>query len=429
MRSIEWRDGDIVIIDQTVLPGRLEYRTLTDTDQIVEAIRSLRVRGAPALGIIGGLGVAQAARRPSAANAKVLLERAEQAAEALAATRPTAVNLGWGIKRVLAKGRAIPVTAGSLRIAQTMLDEALAIQSEDEEACAAMAKHAQEFFEPKGVVLTHCNTGFLCTGGIGTALGAIRVAHEAGLGPVVLATETRPLLQGARLTAWELSKLGIPHALVVDGAAPGLIARGEVSLVVVGADRIAANGDVANKVGTYPLALAASAAGIPFVVVAPTSTVDVSLAEGKGIPVEERAPGEVTSIGSHSIAPVGTQAINPAFDITPASLITAIVTERGVARAPFGPALRQMADGGRARRAPERPAVTPARAQAAAPRPKPKPVKAKPRAGAKRAGSSSRKRVTTPKRSKAAKRTAAPKRAGASKRKAKPAPKRRARRR
>ena len=419
MRSIEWRDGDIVIIDQTLLPARLEFRTLTDTEAVVEAIRALRVRGAPALGIIGGLGVAQAARRPKAANAKALLERAEQAAETLAATRPTAVNLAWGINRVLAKGRAIPMTAGSLRIAQSMVDEALGIQSEDEEACLAMSKHAQEFFKPRGVVLTHCNTGFLCTGGIGTALGAIRHAHEAGLDIVVIATETRPLLQGARLTAWELSQLGIPHALVVDGAAPGLIAREEVSLVIVGADRIAANGDVANKVGTYPLALAAATAGVPFVVVAPTSTVDLSVAHGSAIPVEERAPGEVTAIlGSQPIAPSGTQVINPAFDITPASLITAIVTEHGIARAPFGPTLRQMAGGGKT-----------SRSHAPKPRAKAKPMKLKQRQTATRVTGPSKKRAPVSKRSKAAKRTAAPRRAASRKRVAKPVPGRRARRR
>ena len=415
MRSIEWRDGDIVVIDQTALPGRLEYRSLVNTDAVAEAIRALRVRGAPALGIAGAMGVAQAAVHPPSSHAKTVLERAEQAGRVLAATRPTAVNLAWGIQRVLAKGRAIPLTAGAIRIAQGMVDEALAIQAEDEEACGAMAKLALEFFEPKAVVLTHCNTGFLCTGGIGTALGAIRHAHEAGLGIVVVATETRPLLQGARLTAWELAQLGIPHALVVDGAAPGLIARGEVSLVVVGADRIAANGDVANKVGTYPLALAASAAGIPFVVVAPTSSVDPAVADGRKIPVEERAASEVTSIlGGQSIAPAGTQAINPAFDVTPASLITAIVTERGVARAPFAPALRAML-GGSAIRAASRgarakPKVTP---KAKGPEKKPaRSVKAAPKktAGAKRA----QPKLAKPKRGK-------PKRAHGAKRTARPA--------
>jgi methylthioribose-1-phosphate isomerase len=348
MRSIEWRDGDIVIIDQTALPARLEYLTLRDTEGIVDAISRLSVRGAPALGIIGAFGVAQAALRPPTSSAKTVVERAEHAATVLAATRPTAVNLAWGIDRVLAKGRAMPLTAGAIRIAQAMVDEARSIQNADAYACIEMAKHALGFFKPKGVVLTHCNTGFLCTGGYGTALGAIRYAHEAGLRVVVVATETRPLLQGARLTAWELTRLGIPHALVVDGAAPGLIARDEVSLVIVGADRIAANGDVANKVGTYPLALAAAAARVPFVVVAPTSTVDLSRKEGSTIPVEERDGTEVTSIlGSLSIAPVGTQAINPAFDLTPASLITAIVTEHGIARAPFGPALKKMVGRGK----------------------------------------------------------------------------------
>jgi len=283
MRSIEWRDGNIVIIDQTALPGRLELLTLTETDAVAAAIRTLRVRGAPALGIIGAMGVAQAGYHPPAANPKTVIERAERAATILTATRPTAVNLAWATERVLAKGRGIPMTAGPLRIAQGMVDEALAIQLEDEEACTAMGKNALEFFRPKGVVLTHCNTGFLCTGGDGTALGAIKHAHEQLLGVVVIATETRPLLQGARLTTWELARLGIPHALVVDSAAPGLIARGEVSMVIVGADRIAANGDVANKVGTYPLALAADVAGIPFVVVAPTSTIDLTIADGSKI--------------------------------------------------------------------------------------------------------------------------------------------------
>jgi len=380
MRSIEWKDGDIVVIDQTVLPGRLEYRTLRMTDEVAEAILSLRVRGAPALGIAGAMGVAQAAMRPHTSSAKTVLERAEQAGTQLAATRPTAVNLAWGIKRVIAKGRAIPLTAGALRIAQAMVDEALAIQAEDEEACSAMAKLALEFFEPKGVVLTHCNTGFLCTGGNGTALGAIRLAHDEGLGIVVVATETRPLLQGARLTAWELGQLGIPHALVVDGAAPGLIARKEVSLVIVGADRIAANGDVANKVGTYPLALAASAAGVPFVVVAPTSTVDLSVPDGRTIPVEERAASEVTTILGTPAAPAGTQAINPAFDVTPSSLITAIVTEKGVARAPFAAALRdQVGKGSRraaSRTVPTKPKAKPAKAKG-------KPAKGKPARSAK----------------------------------------------
>jgi len=371
MRSVEWSDGDIVIIDQTRLPERVEYLRLINTDQIAEAIRAMRVRGAPVLGIVGAMGVAQAALRTRSASARAVFAAAVDAGSALRATRPTAVNLGWAIDRVLDKGRRLVATAGATRLAQMLADEALAIQVEDDEACTAMAKHAQGFFRHRGVVMTHCNTGFLCTGGSGTALGAIRLAYETGLEPAVIATETRPLLQGARLTAWELGRLGIPHAIVVDGAAPGLIARDDVSLVIVGADRVAANGDVANKVGTYPLALAAREANVPFVVVAPRSSIDLSTPEGSAIEVEERAPEEVTSIlGGLQLAPPGTTALNPAFDITPAELVTAIVTELGVSRPPFERSLRALARGARAA-APvkEKPATKTAKKQAA---PKPK---------------------------------------------------------
>ncbi|MFN2613275.1 MAG: S-methyl-5-thioribose-1-phosphate isomerase [Actinomycetota bacterium] len=336
MRSIEWTDGDIVIIDQTALPGRVVRARFTSTEQLADAIQKLRVRGAPAIGIAGALGVAQAAARGG-------LDEAERAAATLKATRPTAVNLGWAIDRVMGVGRETAAYATQREIAERMLEEALSIQAEDEHACLSIAKHAIEFFEHGSTVLTHCNTGFLCTGGYGTALGAIRYAHESGLGINVLATETRPLLQGARLTAWELGSIGIDHALVVDGAAPGLIARGEVSLVIVGADRIAANGDFANKVGTYPLALAAREAGIPFVVAAPTSSVDLSTKDGSAIVVAERAPEEVTAVLGTKTAPSGTRARNPAFDVTPARYVTAIVTENGIARAPFKTSLRKIA--------------------------------------------------------------------------------------
>jgi methylthioribose-1-phosphate isomerase len=419
MRSIEWRGGDIVIIDQTALPAKLEFLTLQDTDAVAAAIKTLRVRGAPALGIIGAFGVAQAATHPPSSNPKTVIERAEQAGKVLAATRPTAVNLAWAIERVLAKGRATPMTAGSLRIAQAMTDEALSIQTEDEDACIAMAKNAIEFFRPKGIVLTHCNTGFLCTGGYGTALGAIRYAHEAGMGLVVLATETRPLLQGARLTAWELQRLGIPHAVVVDGAAPSLIARGEVSMVVVGADRIAANGDVANKVGTYGIALAASAAGIPFIVVAPTSSIDLSIADGTRVEIEERAATEVTSVLGHATTPQGTQAINPAFDITPAALITAIVTERGIARAPYASTLKSFV-GARAKGTRPKPTAAPGQPRPAA--------KVAAKLPARRAGKPAATK-TTKKRTAAAKRSAAPRAKPRAVKKPKPTRKAKARRR
>ena len=335
MRSVEWRDGDIVVIDQTMLPHRLVRRTLRTTEEVAEAISTLRVRGAPLLGIIGAMGVAQAALRPRPSRSAAVLARAERAGALLAATRPTAVNLSWAIERTLAVARAEAGALGPAALGRRLIEEALAIHAEDERACEDMAAHSLEFFSEGSTVLTHCNTGFLVTGGRGTALGAIGYAHERGIGLRVLACETRPLLQGARLTAWELGRLGIAHSLIVDGAAAGIIARGEVSLVVTGADRIAANGDTANKVGTYAHALAARAAGIPFVIVAPTTTVDLSTKSGNDIEVEERAASEVLGFGGATTAPKATPARNPAFVVTPADLITAIVTEQGVARAPY----------------------------------------------------------------------------------------------
>jgi methylthioribose-1-phosphate isomerase len=345
MRAIDWDAGTIRIIDQTLLPAEERFLTITSTAALADAIRSLRIRGAPALGIAGAMGVAQAASRSPATTSHGVLRDAEQAGRELAATRPTAVNLAWAIDRVLklARERARDADRGTLVV--LMEQEALRIAQEDANACMEMARNAQRFIPAKAVVLTHCNTGFLCTGGYGTALGAIRLAHEEKKEIAVLATETRPLLQGARLTTWELKRLGVPHALIADGAAAGLIARGEVKVVVVGADRVAANGDVANKVGTFGLALAARDAGISFVVVAPTTTVDLSSASGEKIPIEERAGSEVTGVLGRQIAPEGTYAVNPAFDVTPARLITAIVTEAGVATPPFGAALKRMVNG------------------------------------------------------------------------------------
>lgn len=334
--TVSYADGDISILDQTLLPHEERTVVLRSVDEIAEAIVRLRVRGAPALGIIGGFGVAQALRYARSESPTHLLAVGREAADRLAATRPTAVNLRWGVERVLTAARTNRTSA--VRMIHAAEEEARAILREDEQACAAMADHAQTFFRHEQVILTHCNTGALGTGGIGTALGAIITAHQIGHDIAVVATETRPLLQGARLTAWELKRAGVPHAVVVDGAAPGLIARGEIDLVIVGADRIAVNGDVANKVGTYPLALAAAAADVPFVVVAPWSTVDPSTRSGADIEIEERDKEEVTTIGGVLRAsPMGTLAINPAFDVTPYELITAIVTERGISHPPFGP--------------------------------------------------------------------------------------------
>ena len=393
MRAIDWDAGTIRIIDQTLLPQEERVLTLSSTAEVADAIRNLRVRGAPALGIAGGMGVAQAAFRSQAAGMSGILRDIEAAARELAATRPTAANLAWGIDRVARIARDHADDADKEKVLTLLEEEALRIAQEDANACLAMARNAQRFISPKAVVLTHCNTGFLCTGGYGTALGAIRLAHEEGKEIAVLATETRPLLQGSRLTAWELGKVGVPHALITDGAAAGLIARGEVKVVIVGADRIAANGDVANKVGTFGLALAARDAGIPFIVVAPMSTVDPTVASGDKIPIEERAAGEVTSILGRAVAPSGTYAVNPAFDITPARLIDAIVTENGVATAPYAAGLKKLAAGPgrsgpasrtakRARKpkaAAKRPAAPKARAS--------KPAKARPKAAAARKSS------------------------------------------
>lgn len=330
IRSVDWQDGNVLVIDQRALPGSLETLVCANASDLVDAIRSLAVRGAPAIGIAGAFGIAMVAHRASTlgVSGPELLEVIATDAQAIREARPTAVNLSWAVDRVLAR-LAEGVTAGatSRELSGLALLEAHAIRDEDASACLAMAKLAQTFIRPGARILTHCNTGLLCTGGIGTALGALRVAHEDGLAIEVITCETRPLLQGARLTAWELGLLGIPHRLIVDGAAAGLIMRGGIDAVFVGADRIAANGDTANKVGTLAHGLAAKARGIPFVVIAPESTIDRSLATGASIEIEERDPREVTEL----LAVPGTRsAWNPAFDITPAEFISAIVSEDGI---------------------------------------------------------------------------------------------------
>jgi methylthioribose-1-phosphate isomerase len=297
----------VVVLDQRRLPGEeveLECRT---SGEVAEAIRTLAVRGAPAIGVAAAYGYALAVARG---------EDPERAAAVIGEARPTAVNLAWALREV--------------RAAADPAERARDIHREEVERCRQMGLHAAELVAPGSRPLTHCNTGGLATGGYGTALGAVRAAHEQGRVAHVWVDETRPLLQGARLTAWELAALGIPFDVIVDGAAGGLMAAGEVDCVFVGADRIAANGDTANKVGTYPLAVLAAHHGVPFYVVAPTSTIDPNTASGDGIVIEERAPTEVTE---------AFPARNPAFDVTPAGLITAIVTEAGVHRAPYGDTL------------------------------------------------------------------------------------------
>jgi methylthioribose-1-phosphate isomerase len=316
-RTIDWAADAIEIIDQCALPG--EYRTLTlrTVDELIDAVQRLAVRGAPALGAAGALGVALAARAGGDVRAE---------AERVAKARPTAVNLSWGVARALAK---LPDGADAV------LAEALVLLDEDERLNRAASGHAAEVVlrecERRPLrLLTHCNAGRLATVGWGTALGVVWHLQERGLVESVLVDETRPLLQGARLTAWELHEAGVPYRVQPDGAAALAMARGMVDCVVVGADRIAANGDVANKIGTYGLAIAAAHHGIPFLVVAPSSTVDATLATGAGIVIEERAAEEVTHVGGVPIAPPGSAVFNPAFDVTPAALITAVVTEHGV---------------------------------------------------------------------------------------------------
>ena len=326
-RTIDWDGEAIVAIDQTLLPAEERLLRIRDIATLAEAIRSLRIRGAPALGVAGGLGIALAVREAQSDGADIQAA-AEQAATTLAATRPTAVNLRWGIdqarKALVAGPDAVVNCAVQLLEADVRTNRALAERGAD--WLDSLPSRRQGPLR----ILTHCNTGALACVEIGTALGIIQVAHSRGGVEEVIATETRPLLQGSRLTAWELQRLGIPFRLVADGAAPSLIARGGLDVVIVGADRIAANRDVANKIGTYPLALAANRARIPFVVAAPESTLDSAMPSGDQIPIEDRSESEVVGFGAIRVAPEGAHAINPAFDVTPAELISVIITEARV---------------------------------------------------------------------------------------------------
>ena len=305
-RIVRLEHDAVVVLDQRLLPEQEVDLRCATVPELAEAIRVLAVRGAPAIGVAAAYGMALAAERGDDLDA---------AFATLAASRPTAVNLRWALEAM----RDEPTRARAERI-----------HADEVERCRAMGAHAVELFPDGARVLTHCNAGGLATGGYGTALGAVRAAHEAGRVSHVWVDETRPLLQGGRLTAWELEQLGIPHAVIADGAAASFMSRGEVDLVVTGADRIAANGDTANKIGTYGLAVLAAHHGLPLVVVAPTSTLDPSLATGEAIPIEERDGAEVSTRFA---------ARNPAFDVTPADLVAAIVTEQGIHRAPYGASL------------------------------------------------------------------------------------------
>jgi methylthioribose-1-phosphate isomerase len=339
VEPIRWADGRLLLLDQSRLPLQEVWLELVDAAEVATAIKDMRVRGAPAIGVTAAYGVALAARASRARDMALLREDLERAIALLRATRPTAVNLFWALERMraAAAGCRTPDEARA-----RLLAEAMAIQMQDVEANRRIGRLGAELVPDGATVLTHCNAGALATAGYGTALGVIRAAREAGKQVRVVADETRPLLQGARLTAWELLRDGIPVTLIADGAAGSLMRRGLITCVVVGADRIAANGDVANKIGTYPLAVLAREHGIPFYVAAPTSTLDLSLASGDAIPIEERRPEEVTRLRGVPIAPDGVEVLNPAFDVTPAAYVTAIITERGVARPPYETTLRAL---------------------------------------------------------------------------------------
>jgi methylthioribose-1-phosphate isomerase len=341
VKTLEWRGGALRLLDQRKLPGTvevLEVRTAADT---ARAIRDMAVRGAPAIGCTAAYGVALGAREAARSHDPDAAFSA--AREALLASRPTAVNLRWAVDR-LSRTRDELRGRGSSHeaVAEALLEEAHAVTAEDLAACKAIGRFGAELVPDGRGILTHCNAGGLATAGYGTALGVVRAALESGKSCPVYADETRPWLQGARLTAWELLQDGVPVTLLPDVAAASLLASGKIGCVVVGADRIARNGDTANKVGTYPLALAAHAATVPFFVAAPISTVDPRARSGADIPIEERSAEEVTHLGGTRVAADGVQVFNPAFDVTPARLISAIVTERGIARSPFEDSLARL---------------------------------------------------------------------------------------
>jgi methylthioribose-1-phosphate isomerase len=317
--TVRWDDGAVVLVDQRALPEALVFLHVTTVDDLCEAIRGLAVRGAPALGVAGAFGVALAAATG---------EDVPRAAQRIVATRPTAVNLAWGVHRAL---RAADPLAEAQRLA-----------AEDVAVNRQLSAIGAELLDPGARVLTHCNAGGLACAGYGTALGVVRFAHEAGRQPSVWVRETRPLLQGSRITAWELTRLGIPTTVVADMAAATLMQRGLVDCCLVGADRVAANGDVANKIGTYELAVLAHFHGVPFYVAAPTSTVDLACASGSSIPIEQRPGEELRWFAETLLVPGDAAVANPAFDVTPGELVTAVITERGIARPPFGPPLAQL---------------------------------------------------------------------------------------
>jgi methylthioribose-1-phosphate isomerase len=349
MRTVWWQEDArgqaVCMIDQSLLPGQIVYLTLTHEQQVADAITTLKVRGAPAIGVTAAFGLALALyrflREQGETPAPVeVQEHLRTVGEMFRLTRPTAVNLQWAIERILRRAnRALSEQCPLLYLAQALRDEAQAIADEDFQACLNMGRYGAELIADGDILLTHCNAGSLATAGWGTALAPMYIAHRAGKHLHVYVDETRPVLQGARLTAWELQQEGIPLTLITDSMAGHFMRCGGIKAIFVGADRIAANGDVANKIGTYSIAVLAQAHAIPFYVVAPRSTIDLKRSSGDQIPIEQRRSDEITHIRGVAIAPTGIQVANPAFDITPHSYITAIITEAGIARSPYNKSL------------------------------------------------------------------------------------------
>jgi methylthioribose-1-phosphate isomerase len=340
IETIQWTPEGVVMIDQTKIPAEETYVTCRDSHQVAEAIRSMVIRGAPAIGVAAAMGVAIGVAK--ADRSQPLDPQVDAICTELAGTRPTAVNLFWAIdrmKKLYGQLRGKPYE----EIRDALIREAILVREEDIAINRAIGKHGGELIPDGATVLTHCNAGALATAGYGTALGVIRAAVEAGKKVGVFADETRPFLQGARLTVWELQHDNIPATLITDNMAGHFLRAGKIGCIVVGADRIAANGDVANKIGTYSVAVLAKENNIPFYVAAPISTLDLTLSTGDLIPIEERAAGEVTHVFGVPVAPKGTEVRNPAFDVTPNRYVTAIITEKGVARAPYEQSLRSLA--------------------------------------------------------------------------------------
>jgi methylthioribose-1-phosphate isomerase len=341
--TIEWQNDGIVMIDQRKLPTAEVWVRCRTATEVARAIKTMVIRGAPAIGVAAAMGIALGMRRSKVTGTKAFATEFQKICTLLAATRPTAVNLFWAIERMKTTFAAVALSGASVDEIRTRLEaEAMAIHDEDVASCRAMGRFGADFVPDGARILTHCNAGALATAGYGSALGVIRAAAEAGKKVSVLADETRPFLQGARLTAWELVRDGIDTTVITDNMAGALMRQGLIDLVVVGADRIAANGDFANKIGTYSVAVLAKAHGIPLYVAAPISTVDLDTPDGAHIPIEERPAREVTHVGATRVTPEGAKIRNPAFDVTPHEYLSAIFTERGVCQAPFSESLRRV---------------------------------------------------------------------------------------